>query len=214
MFWSNRGAWHNIRGMGVCRINEKISLTDVRQPFLSNFYDFLHFWRFFHQQNTILCKFADKISKINKFYQRRKIYFFSRQTPHPSNYENVSWYLSILGSKKPASETSDTYKRFKQTGIMHIVFPPHGCLPPEHRPGYRDKATLYHPIDKCTISKTSLRDIWKTQRQQRRAQISLPLQRTKRKSKRKPRTFIQSVRGLPTILGGCRTVDRSGWPER
>ena len=66
MFWSNRGAWHNIRGMGVCRINEKISLTDMRQPFLSNFYDFLHFCRFFHWQNTISCKFADKISKKSK----------------------------------------------------------------------------------------------------------------------------------------------------
>ena len=30
MFWSNRGAWHNIRGMGDCRINEKLSL--MRQP--------------------------------------------------------------------------------------------------------------------------------------------------------------------------------------
>ena len=84
-----------------------------------------------------------------------------------------------------------------------LFFPPHGCLPPEHRPGYRDKATLYHPIDKCTISKTSLRDIWKTQRQQRRAQISLPLQRTKRKRKRKPRKVIQSIRGLSTVKGAA-----------
>ena len=63
MFWSNRGAWHNIRGMGVCRINEKLSLIDVRQPFLSNFYDFLHFERFPRFKNTILCKFADEIPK-------------------------------------------------------------------------------------------------------------------------------------------------------
>ena len=89
-----------------------------------------------------------------------------------------------------------------------LFFPPHGCLQPEHRPGYRDKATLYHPIDKCTISKTSLRDIWKTQRQQRRAQISLPLQRTKRKRKRKPRKVIQSIRGLSTVKGAASNWSR------
>ena len=101
-------------------VSQIIDFADIFPDFLC----FLHSRGIFHLKNSILWKFADKISKINKFYQRRKIYFFSRQTPHPSNYENVSWYLSILGSKKPASETSDTYKRFKQTGIMHIVFPP------------------------------------------------------------------------------------------
>ena len=39
-------------------------------------------------QNSILWKFADKISKINKFYQRRKICFFSRlQHITPATYE-------------------------------------------------------------------------------------------------------------------------------
>ena len=60
------GAWHNIRGMGDWRINEKLSLTDVQQPFLSNYYDFLHFGRFLRSKNTILCKFADKIPKKKK----------------------------------------------------------------------------------------------------------------------------------------------------
>ena len=46
--------------------------------FLSNFYDFLHFWRFLRFKNTILCKFADKIPKKRRFCQHRKICFSSR----------------------------------------------------------------------------------------------------------------------------------------
>ena len=68
-------------------------------------------------RNSILWKFDDKISKINKFCQRRKTSFFSR--------------------------------------LQHIT------------------PATYHA-----------------------------LQRTKRKSKRKPRTFIQSIRGLPTVWAG------------
>ena len=46
--------------------------------FLSNFYVFLHFWRFLRFKNTILCKFADKIPKKRRFCQHRKICFSSR----------------------------------------------------------------------------------------------------------------------------------------
>ena len=68
--------------------------------------------------------------------------------------------------------------------------------PRKHRPGYRDRIISHRPMYDI---KSLLRDTWKIHRQQKRVQISLPLQRTKRKSKRKPRTFIQSMRGLSTV---------------
>ena len=108
-------------------LHTNLDLT-VFADFLSNFYDFLHFRRFPHFKNTILCKFTDKISKINKFYQRRKICFFSR---HPS-----------LKSRK--------------------IISPH--------PMYDIKILL------TRHARRRLRQrLGKTHRQQRRAQISLPV---------------------------------------
>ena len=91
-------------------VSQIIDFADIFPGFLY----FLHFEGLPAPRNSNLWKFDDKISKINKFCQRRKTSFFSR--------------------------------------LQHIT------------------PATYHA-----------------------------LQRTKRKSKRKPRTFIQSMRGLSTV---------------
>jgi len=44
------------------KILKKSLQIGIFADFLSNFYDFLHFWRFLRFKNSILCKFADKIA--------------------------------------------------------------------------------------------------------------------------------------------------------